>query len=105
MSQPISPKDLGAYYTPPEVVRALVSWATKGERGPVLDPSCGDGRFLVGLRNAVGVDIDPIAASEASRRVTHAKPTSAATGGRGSPSRTCARATRFSRSCPVEAPA
>ena len=71
MSQPISRKDLGAYYTPPEVVRALVSWATEGEpRGPVLDPSCGDGRFLAGLRNAVGVDIDPVAASEASRRVT-----------------------------------
>lgn len=70
MPQPTSRKDLGSYYTPPEVVRALVSWATKGEpRGPVLDPSCGDGRFLAGLRDAVGVDIDPVAAAEASRRV------------------------------------
>ncbi len=70
MPQPTSRKDLGAYYTPPDVVRALVSWATKGQPGgPVLDPSCGDGRFLAGLRDAVGVDIDPVASAVASRRV------------------------------------
>ena len=68
--RPTSRKDLGSYYTPPEVVRALVSWATKGDpRGPVLDPACGDGRFLAGLADAVGVDIDPAAAAEATRRV------------------------------------
>ena len=51
MPQPTSRKDLGSYYTPPEVVRGLVSWATRGQPGgPVLDPSCGDGRFLAGLR-------------------------------------------------------
>ena len=62
-------KDLGAYYTPPGVVRTLVSWATeRNPDGSVLDPSCGDGRFLAGLKDAVGVDIDPAAAAEASRR-------------------------------------
>jgi len=63
-------KDLGSYYTPPAVVRTLVSWATKrGLSGSVLDPSCGDGRFLADLEDAVGVDVDPVAAAEASRRV------------------------------------
>ena len=70
MSEPLNRKDLGSYYTPPEVVRTLVSWATEGDlQGPILDPSCGDGRFLAGLKNAVGVDIDPVAAAEASRRI------------------------------------
>ena len=70
MSEVPSRKDLGAYYTPPAVVRTLVSWATRREpNGPVLDPACGDGRFLAGLKGAVGVDIDPVAAGEASRRV------------------------------------
>lgn len=69
MRESPSRKDLGSYYTPPEVVRTLVSWATEEDSdGPVLDPSCGDGRFLAGLRDAVGVDIDPAAAAEASRR-------------------------------------
>ena len=63
-------KDLGSYYTPPVVVRSLVSWALQGHlSGPVLDPACGDGRFLAGLENAVGVDLDPVAAAEASQRV------------------------------------
>ena len=61
-------KLLGAYYTPPEVVAALVAWAGPSSNGAgVLDPSCGDGRFLVGLSNATGVDVDP-AAAQASRR-------------------------------------
>ncbi len=63
-------KDLGSYYTPAAVVRTLVSWATKrGLDGSVLDPSCGDGRFLDDLEDAVGVDVDRVAAAEASRRV------------------------------------
>ncbi len=70
MSTSPSRKDLGSYYTPPVVVRALVSWAMRGDvSGPVLDPACGDGRFLTGLENAVGVDVDPVAAAEASQCV------------------------------------
>ena len=73
MSESPSRKDLGSYYTPPEVVRTLVAWAREQDPGgPVLDPSCGDGRFLAGWTDAVGVDIDPAAAAEASRR-THAE--------------------------------
>lgn len=70
MSPSPSRKDLGSYYTPPVVVRALVSWAMRGGiNGPVLDPACGDGRFLAGLEDAIGVEVDPVAATEASRRV------------------------------------
>ena len=69
MQESLSRKDLGSYYTPPHVVRTLVSWATEGDLGgSVLDPSCGDGRFLEGLEHALGVDVDPTAAAEASRR-------------------------------------
>ena len=70
MRESPSRKDLGSYYTPAAVVRTLVSWVReRGPSGPVLDPSCGDGRFLTGLEDAVGVDVDPVAAAQASRRV------------------------------------
>ncbi len=70
MREPLSRKDFGSYYTPPAVVRTLVSWAMRGGRnGPVLDPSCGDGRFLAGLEESVGVDIDPDAVAVASKCV------------------------------------
>lgn len=62
-------KRLGAYYTPQEVVELLVAWAVASERhARVLDPACGDGRFLEGLPDAVGVDLDPIAVSAAAAR-------------------------------------
>ena len=70
MRQSPSRKDLGSYYTPADVVRTLVSWAMEGcLSGGVLDPSCGDGRFLRGLKDAVGVDVDPAASAVASERV------------------------------------
>ena len=70
MTDSPSRKDLGSYYTPPAVVQTLVSWATRGDPdGSVLDPSCGDGRFLAGLKDAVGVDVNPVAAAKAARRV------------------------------------
>ena len=47
----------------------LVSWVSEGTGdGSILDPSCGDGRFLEGLDDAVGVEIDPEASSLAARR-------------------------------------
>ena len=63
-------KDLGAYYTPVDVVRSLAGWASAGLAEPrVLDPSCGDGRFLEGFSKAVGVDVDPQAVSVARSRL------------------------------------
>ncbi len=63
-------KETGAYYTPPPVVDWLVKWAVRQLPGSaaVLDPSCGDGRFLDGITRAVGVDVDPDAISVASAR-------------------------------------
>lgn len=65
-------KPTGAYYTPPAVARRLADWATRGGTADsVLDPACGDGRFLVGLQGATGVDLD----SEAVRVASQALPT------------------------------
>lgn len=54
-------KQLGAWYTPPELVDAIVREAVFDGAVSVLDPACGDGRFLLAteLPQQVGVDIDP----------------------------------------------
>ncbi len=62
---PDNAKVNGAYYTPDVVVRSLVSWAVRDETDTMLDPSCGDGRFLMGHVNAVGVEQDPCSAAVA----------------------------------------
>ena len=51
-------KIAGAYYTPDAVVRSLVSWAVRRETDRMLDPACGDGRFLTVHANSVGVEQD-----------------------------------------------
>ena len=58
-------KQLGAWYTPPELVAAVVREAVFAGARSVLDPACGDGRFLhaTGLHEQLGVDIDPVAAA------------------------------------------
>ena len=66
--QPSRPKEDGAYYTPNPVVRSLVSWAVRDETDVMLDPSCGDGRFLMGHVNSVGVEQDNEAAAVAKTR-------------------------------------
>jgi adenine-specific DNA-methyltransferase len=43
---PTQQKALGAFYTPPQLVEALVDWALDPDTRRVLDPSFGDGRFL-----------------------------------------------------------
>jgi SAM-dependent methyltransferase len=56
-------KLLGAWYTPPQLVDAVVSEVCRGfTPRTVLDPACGDGRFLApftGTATATGIDIDP----------------------------------------------
>ena len=67
-SSPYVPRDAkenGAYYTPEAVVRSLVSWAVHDETDAMLDPACGDGRFLMGHVNAVGVEQDQRSAAVA----------------------------------------
>ena len=67
-------KALGAFYTDETVARYLVSWGLRGTSDAVLDPSCGDGRFLgiaeeLGAGRLVGCDIDPVAMQFAEARV------------------------------------
>ena len=51
-------KHAGAYYTPDGIVASLLSWAAHSPQDRLLDPSCGDGRFLAGHRNSVGIEKD-----------------------------------------------
>jgi adenine-specific DNA-methyltransferase len=62
-------KQLGSYYTPGEVATALVRWAIRSEEDRLLDPSCGDGQFLVSHPNSVGIEHDPAAANFLHQRV------------------------------------
>lgn len=61
-------KAAGAYYTAPPVVTSLLKWAVRSADDRLLDPSCGDGRFIAGHRNSVGVEQDPQAAHLAIER-------------------------------------
>jgi len=58
----------GSYYTPEAVVRSLVKWAVRKDTDRLLDPACGDGRFLMAHPNSVGVEQDATAA-----RAVHAR--------------------------------
>ena len=41
-----SQKRSGAYFTPDDVCAALVAWTCRKPSDRMIDPSCGDGRFL-----------------------------------------------------------
>ena len=49
-------KETGAYFTPPDAVSALVKWAARRPSDRLLDPSCGDGRFIALHPRSVGVE-------------------------------------------------
>jgi adenine-specific DNA-methyltransferase len=61
----VSRKHAGAYYTPDPVAASLVRWAIRTDADRLLDPSCGDGRFVGSHLNSVGIDQDPIAIATA----------------------------------------
>ncbi|MFP3480409.1 N-6 DNA methylase, partial [Burkholderia sp. SIMBA_057] len=65
---PLSQKESGAYYTPDVVTESLLSWALRSESDRLLDPSCGDGRFIAGHRNSVGIEQDLAASKLAMER-------------------------------------
>lgn len=65
---PLSQKHSGAYFTPDDVVNALVRWAIRRPTDRMLDPSCGDGRFLAAHRKSVGVEQDQRSAAIAIER-------------------------------------
>lgn len=64
----LSQKEAGAYYTPDGVVASLLKWAVRHADERLLDPSCGDGRFIAGHFNSVGIEQDFVAAREAIAR-------------------------------------
>ena len=47
MATQVEQKELGAYYTSSSVAEVLVGWAIRTHEDRVLDPSCGEGVFLV----------------------------------------------------------
>lgn len=71
-------RSLGATYTPPEIVSAMVAWAAGRVPGRVVDPGTGSARFLTAAGRAlpeallVGVEIDPLAALLARANLTAA---------------------------------
>ena len=65
-------KELGSFYTPKHVAQSLVKWAVRSPDDSLLDPSCGDGRFLQEHKRATGVDCDVAAVAAVARHVRHA---------------------------------
>jgi adenine-specific DNA-methyltransferase len=68
-----SQKEAGAYYTPDPVVGSLLRWVIRRDGDRLLDPSCGDGRFIAGHQNAVGIEQDMEAAHTAMKRARWAQ--------------------------------
>jgi hypothetical protein len=60
-----SRKRAGAYYTPELVAASLAHWAVHADTDRMLDPACGDGRFISAHRNSVGIEQNPQAAATA----------------------------------------
>jgi hypothetical protein len=58
-------KQTGAYYTPDPIAASLVRWAIRSDADWMLDPACGDGRFIRAHRNSGGIEQDPLAAATA----------------------------------------
>ena len=65
-------KEKGAYYTPDPIVRSLLGWVVRTSDDRLLDPSCGDGRFIAGHPRSIGIELDPIAAATALHRAPRA---------------------------------
>ena len=61
-------KRSGAYFTPDDGVRTLVKWAIRRPSDRMLDPSCGDGRFLAAHRRSVGIEQNVESAGIAKQR-------------------------------------
>lgn len=74
-------KELGAFYTADAAVHFLVRWACPQPGLAVMDPSCGDGRFLVGAaacgaQRLIGCDLDPSATAVTRARLSRLPPVS-----------------------------
>lgn len=61
-------KRLGQVFTPEVVAQTLVRWVVEQDKDRLLDPACGDGRFITCHRASVGVEVDRESAEIAHRR-------------------------------------
>lgn len=66
-------KALGAWYTDQSVVDFLADWAARDPNDRLIDPSCGDGRFLAaalarGAAEVCGLDLDNNAIEQCKQR-------------------------------------
>ena len=58
---------VGAFYTPPSIVRPMVDWAVARDPARVVDAGCGSGRFAAAVARErpdmpiVALDLDPLA--------------------------------------------
>jgi len=68
-----SQKEAGAYYTPDQVVASLIQWVVQHAQDRMLDPSCGDGRFIAGHRCSVGIEQNGEAVRQAITRAPWAR--------------------------------
>ncbi len=78
------PKALGAFYTEESIAHRLVGWAIRNPGETILDPSCGDGAFLVAASERLaclgsnsfrlhGVDVSEDALRQSRQRVRNAR--------------------------------
>lgn len=68
-----SQKEAVAYYTPDLVVVRLIHWVVRHAQDRMLDPACGDGRFIAGHRYSVGIEQNGDAARQAITRAPWAR--------------------------------
>ncbi|MGH9962825.1 MAG: N-6 DNA methylase [Pyrinomonadaceae bacterium] len=65
-------KLIGQFYSPEEVASTLVNWLNPSASDRLLDPSCGDGRFISRHPNSVGVDMSAMSCEQARLRAPSA---------------------------------
>ena len=63
-----SRKTSGAYFTPEWVAACLTRWVVRSDTDRLLDPACGDGRFIACHRNSVGIEQHGGSATRATER-------------------------------------
>ena len=66
-------KRLGQVFTPEEVAHTLVQWVIKSAADRLLDPACGDGRFLGYHNHSTGVEFDAANVALARHRAPQAR--------------------------------
>jgi len=79
----------GGYYTPEPITQFLAKWAIQSSKDTILEPSCGDGNFILpviaalrdcgattsnAISQVVGIEVDDEEATKAARRIAQSFP-------------------------------